>query len=91
MTPDQRVEIARDYLHGARQRDVQHLPPTRLMVEVAETRHQLAQILAVVGALEDAAGKLKEIRAVFEAFNWEFDDRQLALEAIERIVAGGEL
>ena len=86
-TVDQRVEIARDYLQGARQRDVQHLPPTRLMVEVAETRHQLAQVLAVIGDQEDAAGKLAEVRSVLAAFDWEFDDQQLALERIERIVA----
>jgi hypothetical protein len=35
-----------------------------------------------------------EVRAILAAFDWEHDDRQLALEAIERIVAGeqsGEL
>jgi hypothetical protein len=89
VTPDQRVEIARDYLQGAGQRDVQHLPPTRLMVEVAETRHQLAQVLAVIRDQEDAAGKLAEVRAVLAAFDWESADRQYALEQIERIVTGG--
>ena len=34
------------------------------------------------------AGKLAGIRAVLDAFNWEHDDRQYALEAIERIVDG---
>jgi hypothetical protein len=48
VTPDERVEIARDYLQGARQRDVKYLPPTRLMLEVAGTRHQLARVLAVI-------------------------------------------
>jgi hypothetical protein len=35
---------------------------------------------------EDAAAKLDQVRAVLSAFDWEFDDRQLALEEIERIV-----
>jgi hypothetical protein len=39
-------------------------------------------------ARHDPAAQLAEVRAVLAAFDWEFDDRQLALEAIERIVAG---
>ncbi len=88
MTPDQRVEIARDYLQGARQRDVKYLPPTRLMIELAETRHQLAQVLAALAERQDEARQLAEVRAVLAAFDWEHSDRQLALEAIERIVGG---
>ena len=41
----------------------------------------------------DAAGdtrRLGAIRNVLDRFDWEFDDRQLALEAIERIVGGGQ-
>ena len=34
----------------------------------------------------DAAAQLAEIRAVFEAFEWERDDRQYALEQIDDIV-----
>lgn len=34
----------------------------------------------------DANGKLSAIRDIFAGFNWETDDRQYALEAIERIV-----
>ena len=90
MTPDQRVEIARDYLQGTRQRDVKYLPPSRLMIEVAETRHQLAQVLAAAAEWQDEARQLAEVRAVLAAFDWEFDDRQYALEAIERIVTGGQ-
>jgi hypothetical protein len=58
VTPDERVAIAKDYLQGARQRDVKYLPPTRLMVEVAETRHQLAQVLAVVA---EQQGQVREL------------------------------
>ena len=36
---------------------------------------------------EDAALKLAQIRAIFAAFDWEHDDRQYALEEIERIVS----
>ena len=38
----------------------------------------------------DPAAQLAEIRAILAAFDWEHDDRQLALEAIERIVDGGQ-
>jgi hypothetical protein len=37
-----------------------------------------------------AAARLEEIRATLAAFDWEMDDRQLALEAIDRIVNGGQ-
>ena len=73
MTPDERVEIARDYLQGARQRDVKYLPPTRLMAEVAETRHQLAQVLAIIA---DQGPVLTEeefpvmLTALLEAAEW---------------------
>lgn len=38
-------------------------------------------------AAEDAAAKLDQIRRVLAAFDWERDDRQYALEKIERIVS----
>ena len=34
--------------------------------------------------------RLAEVRAVLAEFDWEFDDRQLALERIERIVTAGQ-
>ncbi len=34
--------------------------------------------------------RLAAIRGVLNRFDWEHDDRQLALEAIERIVEGGQ-
>lgn len=34
-------------------------------------------------------GQLAAVRAVLDAFDWERDDRQYALEKIERIVTGG--
>ena len=39
---------------------------------------------------EDAAAKLARVREVLAAFDWERDDRQYALEAIDDILAGGE-
>ena len=38
---------------------------------------------------DENARRLSEIRAILAAFDWEHDDRQLALEAIERIAEGG--
>ena len=40
-------------------------------------------------AAEDTQ-RLDRIRVVLAKFDWEHDDRQLALEAIERIVEGGQ-
>lgn len=37
-----------------------------------------------------AAAQLAEIRLVLDVFDWESDDRQLALEAIADIVEGGQ-
>ena len=53
------------------------------------------ELLALVGELAEAssapdqdadARMVGEVRAVLAAFDWEQDDRQYALEAIERIV-----
>ena len=53
--------------------------------------HQLSAARAAgAAAAHDEVRQLAEIRAVLAAFDWEFDDRQYALEAIERIVTGGE-
>ena len=42
------------------------------------------------GAESEDTRRLNEIRGVLDRFDWEFDDRQLALEAIDRIVDGGQ-
>ena len=41
------------------------------------------------GEAEDIR-RLDRIRVVLAKFDWEHDDRQLALEAIERIIEGGQ-
>lgn len=88
--PDERAELARRFVAEARQRSVEQMPPTLLMREVAELRRLLASVLAVLAERQTEARQLAEIRAVLAGFDWEFDDRQLALEHIERIVTGGE-
>ena len=40
--------------------------------------------------MKDAEQMISEIRALLAEFDWESDDRQYALEAIERIVTEGE-
>lgn len=49
-------------------------------------------LAAPVPAAQDSteARKLAGIRAILAGFDWEWHDRQLALEAIERIVLGEE-
>jgi hypothetical protein len=91
---DERAELARRYLAEARQRSVSSLTPTLLMRECAELRRLLGQVLAVLAERQDKARddarQLAGIRQLLAAFDWEHDDRQYALEAIERIVTGGE-
>jgi hypothetical protein len=85
VSADDRAGQAARFLAEARQRSVEQLAPTLLMRECAELRRLLAQVLAVIAERQDEGRQLAEIRAVLDAFDWEFDDRQLALEAIERI------
>ena len=47
--PDQRVELAREYLTDVSRRGVEQLPPTVLAREVAELRRLLGQVLAILG------------------------------------------
>src|SRR5262249_47489350 len=48
VSADQRVELAREYLAGARRTGVGHLPPSVLMRECAELRRQLGVVLDVI-------------------------------------------
>ncbi|HEV8276295.1 MAG TPA: hypothetical protein VGQ26_11450 [Streptosporangiaceae bacterium] len=82
---DQRITTAREYLAGVQQRDVLHLPPSALLRECAESKRQLAAVLAAIDGQQDPAGRLAQIRQVLAHFDWEFHDRQLALERIEQI------
>jgi hypothetical protein len=52
-------------------------------------RAQVHATLALAAAAEDTR-RLDRIRVVLAKFDWEHDDRQLALEAIDRIVDGGQ-
>jgi hypothetical protein len=92
VTADQRVTNAREYIGYARHIKVADLPYPALMRLAAELRRQLGQVLDVVTETEadPAEGRLAAIRAVFARFDWEFDDRQYALEEIERIAGGDD-
>jgi hypothetical protein len=75
MTADQRVTLAREYLAGARQRDINYLPPSRLMAELAETRRQLGQVLAAVaGQAPPATGA--QLVTVLDALEVAADDKR---------------
>lgn len=50
-----------------------------------------AEVAGAIDAALDCGRRMAEVRAVLDAFDWEADDRQYALEKIDRIVAGGEL
>jgi hypothetical protein len=86
--PDERAGLARAYLAETRQRSVEQMPPTLLMRECAELRRLLGQVLDVLAERQAEARQLAEVRQILAEFDWEFHDRQLALEAIERIVTG---
>jgi hypothetical protein len=57
-----------------------------LLAELADLAERLA---APTGAEADDTRRLGEIRALLSRFDWEHDDRQYALEAIERIADEG--
>jgi hypothetical protein len=76
------------YLSGAGTAD-----PDELSLQAARLADVLGHILAVLSDGDQAAAQfpaaaveLAEIRLVFEAFDWETDDRQYALEEIDDIV-----
>jgi hypothetical protein len=87
---DERAELACRYLATALEHPVETLPPSLLMREVAELRRLLGQVLGVLAERQDDARQLAEVRQLLADFDWEFADRQYALEAIERIVTGCE-
>lgn len=57
---------------------------------LAALRAEVVSAIDVALACSAAARQLGAIRAVLAGFDWELDDRQLALERIERIAAGSE-
>jgi hypothetical protein len=61
-------------------------PVTAYARAIGEAQRLLSELAGIAGA----AAQLAEIRALLAAFDWECDDRQLALEAIDRIVSGGQ-
>jgi hypothetical protein len=89
---DQRVAAAREYLDYARKVHVADFPHSPLTRMAAELRRQLGQVLDYVaeGETGSDASRLAAIRAVLAGFDWEFHDRQLALEEIDRIAGGKE-
>ena len=93
MTAVQRVAAAREYLEYARKVHVADFPHSPLTRMAAELRRQLGQVLDVVTVTEAEsdpdAGRLAAIRAVLARFDWDRDDRQFALEEIDRIAADG--
>ena len=48
------------------------------------------RVVRLNGGKVDDTRRLAAIRGVLAAFDWEHDDRQLALEAIDRIADGGQ-
>lgn len=63
-------------------------------VALGRAQWRLGELLRLVervaGADAEDTRRLDAIRSVLAAFDWERDDRQLALEAIDRIADGGQ-
>jgi hypothetical protein len=79
---DPRVERARMVLAAYDKNTGRWTGEVNLVGQLAAV---LRGVLAVVG--EDA-GTVAAVRAVLASFDWELDDRQVALEAIDTIVNG---
>ena len=83
--------VLADYLNGSGTAD-----PVELSIAAGRLADMLGRLLAFLDdggkATEQvpaAAVQLAEIRLVLDAFDWETDDRQYALEQIDQIVSGG--
>ena len=69
--------------------DLARMPATELVTWCVRMQGAAQLLDAYVREAEaDDALRLREIRDLLARFDWEHDDRQLALEAIERIVTG---
>jgi hypothetical protein len=99
LTPEQqaRVNVARQLAeaHGqGREALAVYLdarnPADPWLLAASALARTTRQLLEIIDDLTGGARQLAEVRQILAAFDWEFDDRQYALEAIERIVTGGE-
>jgi hypothetical protein len=64
--------------------------PVPLADAMAGLRAEVVDAIDVALASTRAARQLGAIRGILAAFDWEYDDRQVALEHIERIAGGSE-
>ena len=62
---------------------------------LGEAEFLLLELVAIIerpgGEGAEDTRRLNAVRGVLAWFDWEHDDRQLALEKIERIVEGGQV
>jgi hypothetical protein len=66
---------------------------TAYVVAFGRAQWAIGELLAIIerpGGGPEETRRLEAIRGLLARFNWEHDDRQLALEAIERIADGDE-
>ncbi|MGH3222573.1 MAG: hypothetical protein ACRDPY_28405 [Streptosporangiaceae bacterium] len=71
--------------------DLARMPATELVTWVVRMQGAAHLLDAYVRDAEaDDARCLREIRGLLARFDWEHDDRQLALEAIDRIADGAQ-
>jgi hypothetical protein len=61
-----------------------------LLTELAAIAERVTGGEGQDGEVSEDTGRLDRIRDLLARFDWEHDDRQYALEAIERIVGEGE-
>jgi hypothetical protein len=61
-----------------------------LLRELADLAERLGGDEGQAAGPDEGSRRLAEIRGVLARFDWEHDDRQLALEAIDRIADGGQ-
>jgi len=77
-----------DYRAAVASAPVTRPPGREWMLRLASV---LEDLLAELGDPAEDTRRLSEIRELLSHFDWEHDDRQLALEAVERIADGGQL
>ena len=84
------ASVLADYNRELRTAPLSRPPGREWMLRLATELESLLTALDDGDAVSEDAGKLAAIRAVLAAFDWEHDERQYALEEIERIAAGGD-
>jgi hypothetical protein len=92
VSADRRLTAAREYFAEVKDEPIRYTAFADLQSMATKLRRHLGAVLDYIGEGEtgSVAATLAAVREVLDGFDWEYHDRQLALEAIQRIVDGDD-